>query len=195
MPLEPEFIVPQDGHDKQDCESRAARRWLAGMAGVCPPRPGLPRRRSVLPPAGLRGGAATPADISCSSANQIRTRPLRSSDRHRAAEQIDAVSGVGNGSPILPLAADVPLRADAQAMTVNWLTIEITDAGGEVTYTTASSPICRSIATTSPNSPPVAGPAGRSRTKRFNVLKTKGYNLEHNFGHGKQNLATCAWRP
>jgi hypothetical protein len=28
MPLEPEFIVPQDGHDKQDCESRAARRWL-----------------------------------------------------------------------------------------------------------------------------------------------------------------------
>jgi hypothetical protein len=23
----------------------------------------------------------------------------------------------------------------------------------------------------------------------FNVLKTKGYNLEHNFGHGRQNLA------
>src|SRR5215210_3596017 len=29
VPLEPEFVVPQDGHDKQDCESRAARRWLA----------------------------------------------------------------------------------------------------------------------------------------------------------------------
>jgi hypothetical protein len=28
VPLEPEFIVPQDGHDKQDCESRAVRRWL-----------------------------------------------------------------------------------------------------------------------------------------------------------------------
>ena len=26
--LEPEFIRPQDGHDKQDCESRAVRRWL-----------------------------------------------------------------------------------------------------------------------------------------------------------------------
>jgi hypothetical protein len=24
----------------------------------------------------------------------------------------------------------------------------------------------------------------------FNVLKTKGYNLEHNFGHGKRNLST-----
>ena len=29
VPLEPEFIRPQDGHDKQDCESRAVRRWLA----------------------------------------------------------------------------------------------------------------------------------------------------------------------
>jgi len=29
VPLEPEFVVPQDGHDKQDCESMAARRWLA----------------------------------------------------------------------------------------------------------------------------------------------------------------------
>src|ERR1039458_6534597 len=29
VPLEPEFIVPQDGHEKQDCESRAMRRWLA----------------------------------------------------------------------------------------------------------------------------------------------------------------------
>jgi hypothetical protein len=32
VPLEPEFVVPQDGHDKQDCESRAARRWLARHA-------------------------------------------------------------------------------------------------------------------------------------------------------------------
>ena len=24
----------------------------------------------------------------------------------------------------------------------------------------------------------------------FNVLKTKGYNLEHSFGHGKQHLAS-----
>ncbi len=29
VPLQPEFVVPQDGHDKQDCESMAARRWLA----------------------------------------------------------------------------------------------------------------------------------------------------------------------
>jgi len=28
IPLVPEFIVPQDGHDKQDCETAAAKRWL-----------------------------------------------------------------------------------------------------------------------------------------------------------------------
>ena len=28
VPLAPAFITPQDGHEKQDCESRAARRWL-----------------------------------------------------------------------------------------------------------------------------------------------------------------------
>ena len=27
--LEPEFILPQDGHDKQDCETAAGKRWLA----------------------------------------------------------------------------------------------------------------------------------------------------------------------
>jgi hypothetical protein len=29
IPLPPEFIVPQDGAEKQDCENRAAKRWLA----------------------------------------------------------------------------------------------------------------------------------------------------------------------
>src|SRR5271166_1113475 len=29
IPLEPEFIVPQDGAAKQDCENMAAKRWLA----------------------------------------------------------------------------------------------------------------------------------------------------------------------
>jgi hypothetical protein len=28
VPLKPEFIKPRDGTEKQDCETRAARRWL-----------------------------------------------------------------------------------------------------------------------------------------------------------------------
>jgi hypothetical protein len=30
--LEPEFIVPQDGHEKQDCEQAAAKRWINAHA-------------------------------------------------------------------------------------------------------------------------------------------------------------------
>ena len=30
--LEPEFIIPQDGHNKQDCEQAAAKRWIKAHA-------------------------------------------------------------------------------------------------------------------------------------------------------------------
>ena len=33
VPLKPEFIKPQDGALKQDCETRAAQRWLAAHGG------------------------------------------------------------------------------------------------------------------------------------------------------------------
>jgi hypothetical protein len=29
IPLEPAFVTPQDGHEKQDCENAAAKRWLS----------------------------------------------------------------------------------------------------------------------------------------------------------------------
>ena len=40
VPLMPEFIAPQDGHDKQDCERVAVKRWLATHAArMAPLRP------------------------------------------------------------------------------------------------------------------------------------------------------------
>jgi hypothetical protein len=34
--LEPEFITPQDGHDKQDCEQQAIKRWVTPNAARFP---------------------------------------------------------------------------------------------------------------------------------------------------------------
>ncbi len=34
--LEPEFITPQDGHAKQDCEQEAAKRWVRRQAPTLP---------------------------------------------------------------------------------------------------------------------------------------------------------------
>ena len=36
LPLAPEFIVPQDGHEKQDCERAAVKRWLTQHASGDP---------------------------------------------------------------------------------------------------------------------------------------------------------------
>ncbi len=75
-------------------------------------------------------------------------------------------------------------------MTVNWLMIEISDDAGTVTY--RNSFITELEVKRENVAEFTAG--GRARWKieneTFNVLKTKGYNLEHNFGHGKQHLAT-----
>jgi hypothetical protein len=37
IPLEPEFVTPQDGHKKQDCETMAAKRWIHSMGNRLSP--------------------------------------------------------------------------------------------------------------------------------------------------------------
>jgi len=83
----------------------------------------------------------------------------------------------------------VPLRDGDGAIMVNWLEIEITNAKGEVTYRNS---FATDLPVNADNVVDIAA-AGRARWKieneTFNVLKIKGYNREHNFSHGKQNLA------
>lgn len=85
---------------------------------------------------------------------------------------------------------DEPLRGDAKAMSVNWLEMEIADAKGTITYRNSfitDLPVHRD------NVAELAA-CGRARWKieneTFNVLKTKGYDLERNFGHGKRHLTS-----
>jgi hypothetical protein len=84
----------------------------------------------------------------------------------------------------------VPLRATEDAIAVNWFSVEVFDAKGKRTYHNS---FVTDLAVTADN---IAGLAacGRARWKieneTFNVLKTNGYNLEHNYGHGKQALAS-----
>ena len=74
-------------------------------------------------------------------------------------------------------------------MMVNWLEIEIVDPAGKTTYRNS---FVTDLAVTKENVAELAA-CGRARWKieneSFNTLKTKGYNLEHNFGHGEANLA------
>jgi hypothetical protein len=84
----------------------------------------------------------------------------------------------------------VPLRATEDALTVNWFSIEILNNKGKRTY-------YNGFVTDLPvTAAAVAEHAARGRARwkieneTFNVLTTGGYNLEHNFGHGKETLAS-----
>jgi len=82
------------------------------------------------------------------------------------------------------------LRDGKDALKVNWFEIEILNASGEVTYRNS---FITDLAIGPANVAELAA-CGRARWKieneSFNVLKTKGYHLEHNFGHGQQHLAS-----
>ena len=84
----------------------------------------------------------------------------------------------------------VPIRNSDDALLVNWCELTVSRPDGKVTYK-------NSFATHHTlNGENVAEMvlAGRARWKveneNNNTLKTKGYNLEHNFGHGKQHLSS-----
>ena len=83
----------------------------------------------------------------------------------------------------------VPLRDSKDVLAVNWLEITIQNADGKTTYHNSfvpDLPVDRDNVAES-------AACGRARWKienaKFSVLKSNVYNLEHNYGHGKQNLA------
>jgi hypothetical protein len=86
---------------------------------------------------------------------------------------------------------DVFLRDSADAITVNWCEIIITreDTDAQLYHNTF---ITDHHLTDQTVAPVVASGRARWKTENenHNTLKNHGYHLEHNFGHGKQHLAT-----
>jgi hypothetical protein len=191
IPLQPEFIVPQDGAEKQDCENRAAKRWLAAhgqhYAALDPVYLGddLFSRQPLCQAVRDAGGHFI---FVCKPASH----PLIQEYLHGAELGLlerTVKRGKRHSIHRYRWLHDVPLRDGRDAMTVNWFEIEIINDKGKTTYR-------NSFVTDLPVSPDnvvelVA--CGRARWKieneTFNVLKNNGYNLEHSFGHGKKNLS------
>src|SRR3982751_3524238 len=191
VPLAPEFIGPQDGHDKQDCESRAVRRWLERHG------PGLARLDPVylgddlyacqpVCEAGLAQGWHFLFTCKPSS-HQTLQEYLTGIDLPEHVERVQR--GKQRFTHRYRWLCDVPLRGDEEALTVNWLQIEILDAAGAVTYRNS---FVTDLPVDASNVAELAA-CGRARwkieTESFNVLKTGGYHLEHNFGHGTAHLS------
>lgn len=192
LPLPPEFITPQDGAEKQDCERAAAKRWLATHG------PAFARFRPVFLGDDLYACQPIATAIRNSGGNFILT--CKPSSHQTIAEYLAGVDleehrrivqRPGQRSThIYRWLSAVPLRAGEDALLVNWFSIEILNAKGKRTYYNSfvtDLPI-------TPDSVAELAACGRARWKieneTFNVLKTNGYHLEHNFGHGKLTLAS-----
>lgn len=195
IPLEPEFITPQDGHAKQDCENAAAKRWL-GQFGARYARLGVTLLgddlycKQPLCEAILREGlnfilVCQPDShktlyewvAGLAASGEVRTHTItRRHGQHRYTDTYRFVS-------------DVPLRDGDDARRVNWCELTTTDQAGRVVYRNAWA---TNHAIDARNVADIVR-AGRARWKveneNNNTLKTKGYHLTHNFGHGKQHLS------
>jgi hypothetical protein len=192
LPLPPEFVRPQDGASKQDCEPMAARRWLArvgaGYGWLKPVYLGddLYSRQPMCEAIKAIGGSFL---LVCKpSSHKTLTEYLTGVE----LDSLSEIKGRGSEKRVhrYRWICDVPLRDGKDAMTVNWLEVEISKPGGKVTY--RNSFVTDLLVTR--NIVAELAACGRARWKveneTFNVLKTGGYNLEHNFGHGKETLAS-----
>jgi hypothetical protein len=195
--LEPEFIVPQDGHEKQDCEIQAAKRWVEKWGAYY-------AERGVT----ILGDDLFSPDPFCRALKDkgfhliLVCKPDSPPFLYETVNFLAAngVLGskvvrrwVGQYAEIYTYrcANKLHLNSEPNALEVGWCEVTITreDTGEklykntfitdfEVTDTTVEA-IVRD---------------GRARWKveneNNNILKTKGYHIEHNFGHGSQHLAS-----
>jgi hypothetical protein len=192
IPLVPEFVVPQDGHDKQDCEIAAAKRWLNQHG----------QRYQDLRITVLGD------DLYCHQplcqlilAQQFNFILTCLPDSHKTL--YEHLAGITLPTVIRQrwtgkvlhtytyrYLNQVPLRDGDDALRVNWCELTITDPDGKQIYHNAFA--TNHVISDQTVEDIVA--AGRARWKveneNNNTLKTKGYHLEHNFGHGQHHLAS-----
>lgn len=191
LPFVPEFVTPQDGHDKQDCEIAAAKRWL-----------GEHHERLRQWKVTLLGDDLYCRQPFCQQLIKAELdfifvcRPTSHPTLYEHLDGIDlptVTTTVNRGrcrdTWRYRYLNGVPLRDGDDALFVNWCELSVRQPDGSVSY-------CNSFATSYRLDDDLVADivrAGRTRWKveneNNNTLKTKGYHLEHNFGHGQQHLS------
>lgn len=194
--LEPEFITPQDGKEKQDCEIEAGKRWVTRHGDFY-------AKQNVT----ILGDDLFSRQPFCQALTDQKLHFILvcKPDSHPHLEEsvaFLAAQGVlgtyqkriwnGRYGEIhsYRYANQLPLRGDQDALQVNWCEWTITrEDTREQIYKNAFITDFQVTQTTVE----AVTRDGRTRWKveneNNNVLKTKGYHLEHNFGHGNQHLS------
>ena len=192
LPVPPEYIVPQDGHTKQDCERAASKRWVTQHAAYY--------RDAVLMGDDLYSNQPLCAHILVHRLHFLfgckpDSHPTLYAELDQRADDITTYTvrkwnGQHSELWTYRFCNAVPLRAGEDALLVNWFELQIShlDTGKSLYHHTWVT----DLPITADNLADIVR-CGRAHWKveneNNNVLKTKGYHLEHNFGHGEQYLA------
>jgi len=195
IPLPPEFVQAQDGHEKQDCELAAAKRWLTNWGAHY-----AERRITILGDDLYCHQPFCQAIMAQDMDFLLVCKPNSHSllydwvaDFERIGQvqtlNITRWTGKKHLTEHYRFVKQVPLRDSDDALHVNWCEVTISDDAQKVIYRNA-------WVTThdiTPENVQIIVAAGRSRWKieneNNNVLKNHGYHFEHNFSHGKKYLA------
>jgi len=189
--LPPEFIIPQDGATKQDCEQNAAKRWIEKHGGKY----------------AAQGATVLGDDLYCHEpmARLFLEQGFNfilvcKPESHKtvyewvkgiAREHVeDRFDGKTHQIYTYNSVEGVPLRDGKDSLLVNFVEVTVTDRKtGKQLYHNA-------FVTNHQITPDTVATiivSGRTRWKieneNNNTLKTQGYHLEHNFGHGKHYLS------
>lgn len=191
--LPPEYITPQDGDKKQDCEHKASKRWIykhadwyRSFGGVTFVGDDLychePMCREML-------AAHCNFILVCKPDSHKTLYEWATGIRERL--KTETREGNKHYEYLYEYVQGVPLKDDKDALQVNFIEVWITDKKtGRQVYHNAfvtNHPLTEATI-------PLIASCGRARWKteneNNNTLKNHGYNLEHNYGHGKQYLAS-----
>jgi Transposase DDE domain len=201
IPLAPEPIIKADGDAKNDCERNATRRWLKLFRQEHPHLP------IIVIEDGLAANAPHLRDLREANAHFIIG--VKSGDHTFLFKRLHAADEAGQTRTLTVTDADtgvlhhfrfhhdMPLNESNPDCLVNVLEyweihptkiVKKVERVGKVQY---FSWITDWSLTANTVYPVMRG--GRARWKieneTFNTLKNQGYNLEHNYGHGDQNLS------
>ena len=195
--LEPEFITPQDGADKQDSEQAAMQRWIERHVHHF-----APDSITVLTddlhshqPAcvWLRAHHCHFILVCLPESHAFVYEQVAELTKLNLVSEVVAKHWNGRYRErwTYRFVNDVLLRDSADAITVNWCEIIITrdDTQALLYHNTFITDHGLSEQTVT-----AIVASGRARWKteneNHNTLKHHGYHLEHNFGHGQKHLAT-----
>jgi len=194
LPLVPEFIRNEDGTEKQDCEINASKRWLKKKSP-------LVQKRLLLGDDLYAHEPFCKEVIKNEDSFVFVAKDTSHQKMYELVTYIENTVGLDAKEKIVGRAHKkeiwkykflnkVPINGKKDSLEVNWLDVEVYNAktGKRIYHNSFITDI--EITTTNVHE---IGLIGRTRWKveneNNNTLKTKGYHLEHNFGHGTENLA------